>query len=280
MVKLNWGMRACGILSLWAATAVALPAQTFTSLHSFNGTDGANPDAGLVQGTDGNLYGTTNDGGAYSEGNVFNITTSGTLTSLYSFCKNGCTDGAGPEAELVQGTNGDFYGTTAYGGANSEGTVFRITPSGTLKTLHSFDGTDGEYPDAGLVLGANGKFYGTTDEGGANSVGTVFSITAGGALTTLHSFDYATDGGYPEAGLVQGTNGKFYGTASNGGADAGGTVFSITAGGTLKTLDSFAENSLPKAGLVQGTDGNLYGTTYEGGTYGGGTVFRVTPAAS
>jgi uncharacterized repeat protein (TIGR03803 family) len=289
MGKLNWGMKACGVFLLWAATAAALPAQTFTTLHSFNGTNGSEPYAGLVQGTDGNLYGTTKQGGANTDGIVFNITTSGMLTSLYSFCKQrGCTDGADPEAGLVQGTNGDFYGTTFLGGANHAcggnpcGTVYKITSSGHLTTLHSFDGMDGETPSASLVLGTNGKFYGTTYEGGANNDGTVFSITAGGTLATLHSFD-DTDGAIPEAGLVQGTNGKFYGTTPGGGANGDGTVFSITTGGTLATLHSFGiggDGEFPLAGLVQASNGNLYGTTYEGGTYGGGTVFRVTPSGN
>jgi uncharacterized repeat protein (TIGR03803 family) len=274
-------MKACGIFLLCATSAVALPAQTFTTLHSFNGTDGAEPYAGLVQGTDGNLYGTTQSGGAGSAGNVFNITTSGTLTSLYSFCKQvGCTDGENPEAGLVQGTGGKFYGTTASGGANGDGTVFRITTGGTLKTLHSFNMTDGANLYSGLVLGTNGKFYGTMQYGGANGDGTVFDITAGGTLTTLQSFD-GTDGDLPYAELVQGTNGKFYGTTYDGGANGKGTVFSITAGGTLKTLYSFAggtDGANPRGALVQGIDGDFYGIAYFGGTYSVGTVFKVTPS--
>jgi uncharacterized repeat protein (TIGR03803 family) len=298
MVKLDWVMRACGVFLLWAATAVALPAQTFTTLYSFcpqrGCADGEEPLAGLVQGTDGNLYGTTEFGGTVPlSGNVFKITTNGTLTSLYSFCSiSACTDGQNPEAGLVQGTNGDFYGTTFGGGANAFGTIFRVTAGGKLKTLHSFDGTDGYEPEAGLVLGTSGKFYGTTFRGGANSDGTVFSITASGTLKTLHSFD-GTDGASPYAGLVQGTNGDFYGPAEVGGANREGTVFKITPSGTLTTLYSFCaqvncpDGAGPYAGLVQGTDGNFYGTTYFGGANlsscngsGCGTVFKITPSGT
>jgi uncharacterized repeat protein (TIGR03803 family) len=280
MRKFNLGMRACGIFLLWAATAVALPAQTFKTLHRFDGTDGKKPSAGLVQGIDGNLYGTTYIGGTSTAcfdgcGTVYKITPSGTLTTLHSF--DG-TDGSFVEAALVQGTDGQFYGTTESGGASSAcfegcGTVFKITPSGTLTTLHSFDGTDGEWPYAGLVQGTNGKFYGTTS-------GTVFEMTPSGTLTTLHSFD-GTDGQWPQA-LVQGTDGKFYGTTAYGGANGYGTVFQITPSGTLTTLHSFdlTDGANPHAALVQGTDGNLYGTTYEGGANGYGSVFNVTPGGT
>jgi uncharacterized repeat protein (TIGR03803 family) len=201
-----------------AVAATGSPAQTFTSLVSFNGTNGAYPDLmSLVQGTDGNLYGTTDDGGATGSGTVFKVTPTGTLTTLYSFCAQvGCTDGEHPFAGLVLGTNGTFYGTTAYGGVNGEGTVFSITSGGLLTTLHSFDGADGAYPYGALAQGTNGKFYGTTYNGGANGLGTVFSITAGGTLTTLLSFDGA-DGQFPTAGLIQANNGNFYGTTSEGG---------------------------------------------------------------
>jgi uncharacterized repeat protein (TIGR03803 family) len=138
-----------------------------------------------------------------------------TLKTLVSF--NG-TDGSGPEAPLVQGIDGNFYGTTQFGGANDAGAVFKITPGGTLSTLHSFDHTDGAYPSAGLVQATNGNFYGTTFT--STLYGTVFEITSGGRLTTLYSFG---EGSPPYAGLVQATNGNFYGTTL-------GTVFEITPG--------------------------------------------------
>jgi uncharacterized repeat protein (TIGR03803 family) len=199
-----------------------------------------------------------------------------TLTTLVNF------DGANGAnlymVSLVQGTDGNFYGTTAGGGANGDGTVFKMTAGGTLTTLHSFDRTDGANPYAGLVLATNGNFYGTTIAGGANGEGTVFKMTAGGTLTTLHSFD-GTDGSEPYAGLVQATNGNFYGTTFSSGANGDGTIFKITPGGTLTTLFSFdgPHGASPIAGLVQATNGNFYGVASGGGANGDGTVFEITP---
>jgi uncharacterized repeat protein (TIGR03803 family) len=248
---------------------------TLTTLHSFDGTDGAWPYAGLVQATNGNLYGTALAGGAHGYGTVFKITTSGTLTTLHSFDR---TDGANPEAGLVQATDGNLYGTAVAGGANGDGTVFKITTSGTLTTLHSFDVTDGAVPYAGLIQATDGNLYGTTYAGGANNgYGTVFKITTSGTLTTLHSFD-ATDGAGPYAGLVQATNGDLYGTTEYGGSNGGfGTVFKITPSGTLTTLHSFdaTDGAGPYAGLVQATNGDFYGTTFEGGS-DFGTVFSLS----
>src|ERR1035441_7049705 len=229
MSRFNWWMRACGVFLLWATTAITLPAQTFTTLHSFDGTDGAAPYAGLVQATDGNLYGTTTYYGANDVGTVFKIPTSGTLTTLHSFDN---TDGASPYAGLVQANDGNLYGTAKAGGANGYGTVFKITTSGTLTTLHSFDNTDGTSPYAGLVQATDGNLYGTTYLGGANGYGTLFKITTSGTLTTLHSFCPlygCPDGASLYAGLVQATNGDFYGTTTNGGSDFG-TVFSLSMG--------------------------------------------------
>ena len=146
--KTNWRKRACAALVLCVTTAIALPAQTFTTLHSFDGADGWNSN-GLVQGTDGNLYGTTLYGGtntscyATSCGTVFKMTPSGTLTTLYSFCAQvGCADGENPNGALVQAANGDFYGTTLDGGTNCApacgGTIFKITPGGTLSSNVAF----------------------------------------------------------------------------------------------------------------------------------------------
>ncbi len=309
MDKLNWAKRAYTVFLLCATTAIAVRAQTFTTLHNFdfNGTDGGNPLAGLVQATDGNFYGTTFGVGLDETcpslgvgcGTVFKMTPGGALTTLYSFCsRSGCTDGRSPEAELAQATDGNFYGTTAGGGTNTTecgaggcGTVFEITSSGTLRTLHSFDSTDGSGPGA-LVQATNGNFYGTTGGGGAHGYGTVFEITPSGTLTTLYSFD-STDGANPTA-LVQATNGNFYGTTYDGGANTTsgggpgcGTVFEITPSDTLTTLHSFdgTDGAHPDSGLIQATNGNFYGTTAFGGAYptcgfgyGCGTVFEITPS--
>jgi uncharacterized repeat protein (TIGR03803 family) len=206
-----------------------LSAQSLTTLYSFAGSDdGGYPVAGLVQGSDGNFYGPTSAGGGHNLGTVFKITPSGTLTTLYSFAGS---DGEFPFAGLVQGSDGNFYGTTEQGGANDQGTVFKITPSGTLTTLYSFAGSDGAEPFAGLVQGSDGNFYGTTQLGGlgpcTGGCGTVFKITPSGALTTLYSFA-GSDGANPDAGLVQGSDGNFYGTTHQGGANNVGTVFRLS----------------------------------------------------
>jgi uncharacterized repeat protein (TIGR03803 family) len=292
MRKFNWGVRACGILLLWATAAVAVPAQTFKTLVTFDAADGEQPEAGLVQGTDGNFYGTTYGGGGGGAkgpcistagcGTVFTITPNGGLGKLHSF---DYPDGAYPYAGLIQAANGDFYGTTGGGGADNDGTVFKLTPGGNLTTLYNFGhGGHGNQPDAGLVQGTNGDFYGATASGGANH-GTVFSITPSGGLTTLHSFDGA-DGDEPIGGLVPGTDGNFYGTTAGGGANNAGTVFKITPSGALTTLYNFCsqtnctDGASSQTGLVQATDGDFYGTTLEGGANNAGTVFKITPSGA
>jgi uncharacterized repeat protein (TIGR03803 family) len=260
---------------------------TLTTLHSFDGTDGRLSFAGLVQATNGNLYGTTYYGGTKDSGEVFEITPGGTLTTLHSFCsKSGCTDGEYTYAVPIQGTDGNFYGTTYLGGSKELGTVFKITPSGAFTTLHTFDGADGSQPLAGLVEAANGDFYGTTYMGGSKGDGAIFKITPSGTLTTLHSFcsqSGCADGRNPYAALVQGIDGNLYGTTLEGGAKGFGTVFKITPSGTLTTLHSFCRQSgcpdgqFPQTGLVQASNGNLYGTTIAGGAYGDGTIFEITP---
>src|SRR5438876_4585880 len=218
---------------------------TLTTLHSFNGTDGWKPIAGLVQGTEGNFYGTTVLGGAYGGGTVFRMTPAGALTTLYNFCtQSGCTDGLSPFAPLIQASNGNFYGTTSGGGTNycwfdqQGGTIFKITPRGGLTTLYSFCLSDGRTPESPLIRASDGKLYGTTRDGGngnnctsafGDGCGTVFRIVPGGTLTTLHTFNL-TDGDIVTGGLVQATNGKFYGTTWGGGANTEGTLFSEDVG--------------------------------------------------
>lgn len=211
-----------------------------------------------------------------------------TVTTVASF--NG-SDGQTPGYTwMAQGLDGNFYGSASSGGQNFCGTMFKVTPSGTLTTLHSFDGSDGAFPMQGPVLGRDGNFYGTTPSGGLagiNGYGTVYKMTPQGTLTTLHEFcslPNCGDGQQPQdAELVQATDGNFYGTTEFGGANAYGTVFRITPSGTLTTLYSFcsqtgcSDGRVPLAGMVQATDGNLYGATNGGGvTNGCGTIFRIT----
>jgi uncharacterized repeat protein (TIGR03803 family) len=289
MGKVNWGRWACAVSILCLTTAIVSPAQTFTTLHNFSGTDGRNPYAGLFQSTGGSLFGTANQGGANNSGTVFKITTGGTLTTLYSFCSlSSCADGTFPRAGVIQALNGKFYGTTMGGGPfDSPGTIFQITSGGTLTTLYTFCAlsacTDGETPLGGLVQALNGTLYGTTAGGGDHPNGTVFDIkTSGGALTTLYSFcslSGCADGTSPEASLIQGTDNELYGTNYDGGTFSYyGTVFKITTGGTFTSLHSFdgTDGDEPVGGLVQATDGNYYGTTQTDGANGYGTVFRIT----
>jgi uncharacterized repeat protein (TIGR03803 family) len=293
MGRLDWRNRACAAVLLCAAAPIGLSAQTFKTLHRFDGTDGAHPQAGLLQATGGNLYATTGGGGANGHGAVFKISPGGgPVKTLYTFTP----DDEFPAAGLVQGTGGNFYGTTCgavCGGSGSEGTIFKITPSGALTTLYSFcpqgfPCTDGAFPQAGLVQATGGNFYGTTSYGGANTTdcnggcGTVFKISPSGTLTTLYSFcsqSGCTDGNTPN-GLVQATNGNLYGTTNSGGALNLGTVFRITPSGTLTTLHHFkrTDGANPAAALVQAADGNFYGTTSLGGAKFEGTVFEVTPS--
>jgi uncharacterized repeat protein (TIGR03803 family) len=280
------------------------PSGNLSTLHSFVGfpTDGSQSFARLLQALDGNLYGTTAFGGANNSdlcfgmgcGTIFKITPAGVFTMLYSFCSQpNCDDGVAPYAGLVQGTDGNFYGITS--GSGVKGTVFKITGSGQLTTLHSFIFTDGSNPYGTLVQGLDGNFYGTTGSGGSSSncrdgCGTVFTITSSGQLTSLHSFD-VTDGAFPYAGLVQGTDGNFYGATEQGGANLNcpfltegcGTLFEITPNGTLATLHSFdgSDGDAIDPGLLQATDGNFYGATSYGGRrtncqQGCGTIFSLS----
>jgi len=253
-----------------------------TSLYSFtNGNEGANPQAGLVQGSDGNFYGTTSLGGTNSAGTVFKISTNGALTSYMFTSVTGVYHGAEPVAGLVQGSDGNFYGTTEVGAASGCGTVFKISTNGALTNLYSFyGGNDGSEPVAGLAKDSNGFFYGTTSKGGTNGAGTVFKISTNGALTSLYSFTGGNDGYLPYAGLVPDGHGYFYGTTFYGGTNGAGIVFKISTNGALTSLYSFTggnDGSRPN-GLVQGSDGGFYGTTATGGTNGYGTVFKLTIA--
>jgi uncharacterized repeat protein (TIGR03803 family) len=240
--------------------------------------DGVRPNqVRLIQGSDGNLYGTTQDGGAYDRGTVFRITLGGVGTVLWSFRSTG--DGGHPQAGVIQGSDGNFYGTTQYGGTNFGGTVFRVTPTGTETVLWNFDADSNPY--AALVQGQDGNFYGTTMGGGTNGRGTVFRITPAGQHTVLWNFGSGNDGRDPGAELLLAADGNFYGTTYHGGTFDWGVVFRITPAGAETVVWNFGladDGKIPEAGLIQSSDGNFYGTTASGGAIGGGTVFRLTPA--
>jgi uncharacterized repeat protein (TIGR03803 family) len=276
------------IIVMHAPPAAAEHANTASEsvIYSFGGgaPDGSLPYASLLPASDGNFYGTTYSGGAHNAGTVFRLTPGGTLTTLYSF-GNGTGDGQYPLAGLVQGNDGSFYGTTQGGGAHGEGTVFKVSIGGTLTTLYSFgtSAADGANPIASLTLANDGNFYGTTRAGGTYGYGTVFKITVGGTLATLYSFGGTSDDGRtPAGGLVQYSDGSFYGTTSAGGANGKGTLFKISLAQTLTTLYSFGtddnDGATPQSELVLGSDGNFYGTTEYGGKYGDGTIFYIAPS--
>ena len=281
-----------GVLLVSPWTARAQGTATLTTLAESTPASGELFDAGLVQGSDGNFYGTASDGGVNTNnhGTVFRITPAGTVTNLHNFSG---PDGLFPAAALVQGTDGNFYGTTTQGGATyvdgnspGNGTVFRLTPTGVLTTLHSFTGYpgDGQDPAGTLIQGSDGNFYGTTEGGGSVGGGTVFRMTPAGVLTVLYGLGNGYDGAEPDAGVIQGSDGNFYGTTRLGGHGAG-TVFVLTPAGGYTALYSFpalgtTAGSDPVTSLVQGSDGNLYGTTETNGVDGAGTVFQITPAGA
>jgi uncharacterized repeat protein (TIGR03803 family) len=212
------------------------PSGTFTSLHSFAGSDGQFPFGTVIQGSDGNFYGTTNQGGTSGPGTVFKMDASEAVTTLHSFTG---PDGSQPYGGLIQGSDGNFYGMTTIGGASDKGTVFMITPSGALTTIHSFAGSDGSLPFGELTHGSDGNFYGTTSQGGASfnpatfqsGYGSVFKITPAGVVTTLHSFagSAANDGSNPYGGPIQASDGSFYGTTEGGGPSYAGVAYRIAA---------------------------------------------------
>lgn len=267
------------------------PAGQLTTLYEFcslaNCADGAVPYGSLLLATNGNFYGVTSVGGAFDHGTVFEITPTGTLTTLYSFCaQKNCTDGSNPTGTLIQGANGNLYGTTDKGGAHQStsckptatvvgcGTIFQITPAGQLSTLYSFcslaNCADGELPVTPLTQGTDGNLYGNTTGGGVvnskfcgvTGCGTVFQITPTGMLTTLHEFCTLTigtnpcgDGQSPDTALVQVSNDNMVGTAGN--------IYSINASGQLTVLLSGLKAI---EGFIVATDGNIYGATFSGGT--------------
>jgi len=307
MKNLSFTKMAFILLAFCAANALAASAQTVSTLLDFNGTNGGNPDSALVQGTDGNLYGTTANGGVSNQsicysgcGTFFKVTAAGTSTTLYSFCsQSNCADGKSP-GQILLAADGNFYGITSQGGVNCQdlvnpgcGTVFEITPAGALTTLYSFCGqtncADGWGPNA-LAQGVDGNFYGTTDAGGTGAgldgSGTIFKITAAGVLSTIYDFctqlsnGNCADGALP-SGMILATNGNFYGVASEGGGDDCGEVFEATPKGTLTVVHSYnpaqgCGGAFPQ--LFQASNGNFYGSTVEGGGAGRrGMVYEMTP---
>lgn|GEM_PF-1546482 len=255
---------------------------------------GVNPSAGLTLANDGYFYGVTGAGGTINAGTVFRMSQGGTMTPLTSFygTAGGGVGGSSPQGVLVQGPNDNLYGSTNTGGQLNNGTIFTITPGGTLTTLVNFTGTAGAALGAGsvspLVVGADGNFYGCTTGGGSSGNGTIFMMTPAGVLTTLVNFtgSSGTALGSSPRGFVLANDGNFYGMTNAGGSNSLGTIFKMTPAGVLTTLVNFtgtsgaALGSSPQGWMIQGSDGNFYGTTSAGGAGGFGTVFTMSPTGT
>jgi len=273
-------VRIMTVVVLIVLSAVAANAQHYKVLYKFQNTpDAANPFAGLVRDAEGNLYGTSFEGGI-GDGTIFKVDRTGKETVLHSFNDS---DGDLPTSTLVRDAKGNLYGTADEGGAAGYGTVFKVDASGKFSLLYSFTGgTDGAFPFAGLVQDADGNLYGTTHSGGtsncdigAGNCGVVFKVDTTGKETVMYSFT-GPDGAQPRASLAMDGSGNLYGTTSNGGAGRG-VVFKLDPSGTETVLHNFAgaDGDEPYAGLIMDTAGNLYGTTLFGGAVGWGTVFKI-----
>ena len=271
------------VAALLLCVGAFVQAQTVTTIYNFadNGISGANPwYVTLVQGTNGNLYGTTYNGGVDLAGTIFNVTTSGSQKLIHSFSGT-ATDGAYPTGGLTLGTDGSFYGTTMQGGNVSMGTLFKITPTGTLTILHNFNSfKDGAFPWGPPILASDGNFYGTTSGGGINGRGVVYKITSSGTLTKIYQFD-VTHGYSPIAPPTQGTDGFLYIPVSQGGTSYCGTILQMSTSGVINNIYNFPcgpGGSFPIGPLVQASNGNFYSTTQDGGTNGEGVIYQVTPS--
>lgn len=281
----------------------------FTNLYSLSGTNGIEPEGTLVQAPNGDFYGTTRETTATSGGNwgfgacghgtVFKITTNGMFTTLAFFTQTNA-NGAFPRAGLVFGGDGNLYGTTTGGGASGLGTVFKVTPTGSLTILASFVGTNGSQPVSALLTGENDVLYGTTLSGGLRKppldvvvgltdCGTIFTIAPNGHLKPLLFFD-GTNGANPYTGLIRGKDGTFYGTTGYGGPDKTppteythggfGTIFKLSAGGALSTVATFnGYNGKGCGAIQQSADGTLYGISPDGGATNTANRTKNTPGS-
>ena len=256
-----------------------------TTLYSFCATqpcsDGFGP-VGLMQASSGNFYGVTMMGGAYGDGTLFELTSTGQFRVMHNFCnQTGCVTGSVPNASPMQAANGNLYGTTTGGGFHGGGVVYEMTPGGSYKALYNFcsqaNCADGYDPQASLVQDANGNLYGTAAGGGAYGYGTVFEITPTNQYIVLHSFD-GIDGQTPQAAPTLANDGNLYGTTSNG--DNDGNIYQIAPDGTYTSSHPFCISSTcgydAAYGLLQGTDGVFYGATADGGTHGDGVVYSFS----
>ncbi len=282
-----WRMRlrgAAGSGLLLAASAALGMAQEPTEivLHKFGHyPDGGQPAAGVTGDPEGNLYGTTEHGGAANAGVVYKLDATAQETVLYSF--TGRTDGSDPVAGVIHDPAGNLYGTTFGGGTSGLGVVYKLDTAGVETVLHSFTagGTDGRYPNAGVIRDSAGNLYGTTYRGGIADWGVIYKLDTAGIETVLYSFTGGADGGLPLAGVIRDSAGNLYGTTIYGGTASQGVVFKLDpASHKYTVLHSFTgtDGSLPVAGVIRDPAGNLYGTTENGGTADFGVVFKLDTA--
>jgi uncharacterized repeat protein (TIGR03803 family) len=256
-----------------------------TVLHRFNGNDGMVPEQGLIADPQGNMYGTTFQGGANGSGTVFKFSPDGAITTLYTFGQFGGGDGFWPYGgSLVRDSAGNLYGTTEYGGSIQTfgGTLFKVDPNGVETVLHEFGGSgDGAQPRGTLILDQDGNLYGTTAAGGAFNFGIVYRVdSSSGAETILYSFSGSGgDGAEGSAGLVRDKAGNLYGLTNSGGSHYLGTAFKLDTSNHETILHNFTgfDGRSPEYGMVADSKGNLYGTTFMGGRYGAGVVFKLVP---
>jgi uncharacterized repeat protein (TIGR03803 family) len=250
-----------------------------TVLYSFGSVfgDGTGPESSLILDSHGNLYGTTDTGGAADSGTVFKVTPKGTQTVLYSFM--GGSDGYLAQGGVIMDTSGNLYGTTSLGGESGLGMVFKLTPDGKETVLHSFTGDgDANNPAASLIMDDTENLYGTAQSGGSKGVGAVFKLTPDGRESVLYSFAGGNDGINPACSLIIDANGNLFGTTPAGGANGSGTVFKLTAAGKEKVLYAFtggSDGASPQYGLIMDARSSLYGTTSYGGEAQDGTVFKI-----
>jgi uncharacterized repeat protein (TIGR03803 family) len=281
-------------VTLWGGThlqgtlfSLARDGSNFTTLKSFDCTpDGCNPYAGLTEGDDGLLYGTTYQGGLSGYGTVFRIAKNGSDFKVVMPIGCDLAGGCGPYAEVIEASDGFLYGTTFYGGIFNQGTIFKVGKDGAgFTSLKSFQcqSTESCYPAAQLLEGSDGQLYGTTGGNSINGAGTLFRIAKDGSgFVLLRKFQCgANDGCNPDAGLIEGSDGFLYGTTRGGGPDDRGTIFKISKEGTGFTLLKIfqcgvaTDGCFPFAELLEASDGFLYGTVSGGGTFGGGAVFKI-----
>jgi uncharacterized repeat protein (TIGR03803 family) len=260
------------------------PGGRLVQLHKFAGADGTNPVGGLIQASDGNIYGVTSRGGSDDYGTVFRLTLDGQLTTLHSFSYAG-EQGYVPVSGLVQAGDGHLYGTTLQGPGAGWGTAYRMTLNGEVTTLHTFQYGEAEQSKSALIQASDGSLYGTSNFGGAYRDGTVYRLTLDGAFTLLKSFELGVDGDSPRYALLEGLDGRLYGSASSySGSTSGGKVFSITTDGVYKILADLVQDTTgtpPTGALVQDAAGNLYGSTLavrlSSVDYDGGAIYRLKP---